>query len=157
FRRLLEEVFGDEQPPCRAVVHLWDLLAAPPGDTAPGSLESAATLGAVSVLHLVQALALAGWSDPPRLWLVTRGGQVTDPTEPPEAPAEAVSIAQAPVWGMGRTIDREHPELRCTRVDLSASGGPEELRALFQEVWVDSPEVDVALRGSRRHVARLTR
>src|SRR5262249_30693691 len=26
-----------------------------------------------------------------------------------------------------------------------------------QEVWVDSPEVDVALRGSRRHVARLTR
>ena len=154
FRRLLEEAFGDERPPCRAVVHLWDLLAAPPADTSPGSLESAAALGPVSVLHLVQALALAGWPDPARLWLVTRGAQVTDAAE---AQPEPVSVAQAPVWGMGRTIDHEHPELRCTRVDLSASGGAEELRALFQEVWTDSCEADVALRGSRRYVARLTR
>ena len=151
FRRLLEEAFGGERPLCRGVVHLWDLLAAPPADTSPGALESAAALGPVSVLHLVQALAMAGWSDPPRLWLVTRGAQVTG------AGAEPVSIAQAPVWGMGRTIDHEYPELRCTRVDLSAGGGPEELRALFQEVWSDHPEVDVALRGSRRYVARLTR
>ncbi|MFA9563383.1 MAG: SulP family inorganic anion transporter, partial [Acidimicrobiales bacterium] len=28
-----------------------------------------------------QALALAGWSEPPRLWLVTRGAQVTDASE----------------------------------------------------------------------------
>jgi acyl carrier protein len=68
-----------------------------------------------------------------------------------------VSIAQAPVWGLGRTIDHEHPELRCTRVDLSARGGEKELRALFNEVWADSREVDVALRGSRRFVARLAR
>jgi acyl transferase domain-containing protein/acyl-CoA synthetase (AMP-forming)/AMP-acid ligase II/acyl carrier protein len=151
FRRLLEDAFGQERPPCRGVVHLWDLLAAPPVDTSPESLESATTLGPVSVLHLVQALARAGWSDPPRLWLVTRGAQVTD------TDAEPVSIAQAPVWGMGRTIGHEHPELRCTCVDLSAGGGPEELRALLQEVWADNREVDVALRGSRRYVARLTR
>ena len=166
FRRLFEEAFGDDRPPCRAVVHLWDLLAAPPADTSTGSLESAAALGPVSVLHLVQALALAGWSEPPRLWLVTRGAQVTDASENTTATttvtttattAEPVSIAQAPVWGMGRTIDHEYPELRCTRVDLSASGRPEELPALFQEVWADNREVDVALRGSRRYVARLTR
>ncbi|MGH7735956.1 MAG: SDR family oxidoreductase, partial [Gemmatimonadales bacterium] len=70
---------------------------------------------------------------------------------------EPVSIAQAPVWGMGRTIGHEHPELRCTRVDLSAGGGPEELRALFHEVWADDRELDVALRDHRRYVARLTR
>jgi len=152
FRQLLEEAFGDERPRCRGVVHLWDLLAAPPADMSPDSLESATTLGAVSVLHLAQALTRAGWSTPPRLWLVTRGAQVT------ETPAtEPVSIAQAPAWGMGRTIDHEHPELRCTCVDLSAGGGPEELRALFREVWADDREVDVALRGSRRSVARLTR
>ncbi|MBV8290627.1 MAG: acyltransferase domain-containing protein, partial [Mycobacterium sp.] len=129
FRRLLEDAFADERPPCRGVVHLWDMLAAPPADTSPESLESATTLGPVSVLHLVQALARAGWSDPPRLWLVTRGAQVT------ETDTEPVSIAQAPVWGMARTIGHEHPELRCTCVDLSAGGGPEELRALFREVW----------------------
>jgi NAD(P)-dependent dehydrogenase (short-subunit alcohol dehydrogenase family)/acyl carrier protein len=151
FRQLFEDAFGDERPPCRGVVHLWGVSTAPPVDTSPGPLESATTLGPLSVLHLVQALALAGWSDAPRLWLVTRGAQVTD------TGAEPVSIAQAPVWGMGRTIDREHPELRCTCVDLSAGGGPEELRALFREVWADNREVDVALRGSRRYVARLTR
>ncbi|MGH3958724.1 SDR family NAD(P)-dependent oxidoreductase [Mycobacterium sp.] len=154
FRRLLAEAFTDDRPPCRGVVHLWDLLGVPPADTSPGSLESAIGLGPVSVLHLVQALALAGWPDPPRLWLVTRGAQVTGT---PDTDAEPVSIAQAPVWGMGRTVDHEQPELRCTRVDLSTGGGPEELRALFEEVWADDRAVDVALRGSRRYVARLAR
>jgi acyl transferase domain-containing protein/acyl-CoA synthetase (AMP-forming)/AMP-acid ligase II/acyl carrier protein len=153
FRQLLEDAFGDERPPCRGVVHLWDLLAASPADTSPDSLESDTTLGPVSALHLVQALALAGWSDPPRLWLVTRGAQVTETSE---TAAEPVSIAQAPVWGMGRTIDHEHPELHCTLVDLSAGGGPEELEALFREVWLDDREHEVALRGRRRYVARLT-
>ena len=162
FRQLLEDAFTDERPPCRGVVHLWDLLAAPPADTSPESLESATTLGPVSVLHLVQALARAGWSAPPRLWLVTGGAQVTATSE---TEAEPVSIAQAPVWGMARTIDHEHPELRCTCVDLSAGGGPEgipqevfeEVEALFREVWADRREGDVALRGSRRYVERLTR
>ncbi len=151
FRRLLGEAFGGERPPCRGVVHLWSLLTAPPADTSTDSLESATALGPLSVVHLVQALGLSGWSEAPRLWLVTRGAQEADiDTEP-------VSIAQAPVWGLGRTIDHEYPELRCTRVDLSARGGPEELRPLFQEIWSDDPEAGVALRGRRRYVARLMR
>ncbi len=129
FRQLLEDAFTDERPPCRGVVHLWDLLATPPADTSPESLESDTTLGPVSALHLVQALALAGWQAPPRLWLVTGGVQVTDTSKTTcKTGAEPVSIAQAPVWGLGRTIDHEHPELHCTLIDLSAGGGPEEAR-----------------------------
>jgi amino acid adenylation domain-containing protein len=151
FRRLLEEAFGANRPPCRGVAHLWSLLSATPGETSTDSLESARVLGTLSVLHLAQALTLVGWPDPPRLWLVTRGAQVVDAVVAP------VSIAQAPLWGMGRSIDHEHPELRCSRVDLSADGGPEELRALFEELWADGPEPDAALRGSLRYVARLAR
>ncbi|WP_232001809.1 type I polyketide synthase [Mycobacterium sp. 852014-52450_SCH5900713] len=158
FKQLLEDAFTDDRPPCRGVVHLWDLLAAPPAETSLESLDSATTLGPVSVVHLVQALARAGWSPSPRLWLVTRGTQVTD-TSAPEA--EPVSIAQAPVWGMARTIDHEQPELRCTCVDLSAGGGAEEaqqeVQALFREMWADDRDGDVALRGDRRYVERLTR
>ena len=153
FRRLLEDAFADKRPPCCGVVHLWDLLAAPPADTSPDSLELATTLGPLSVVHLVQALALSGWSESPRMWLVTRGAQVTQTSE---TEAEPVSIAQAPVWGLGRTVEHEHPELRCTLVDLSAGGGPEELEGLFREVWADDREGQLALRGSRRYVARLT-
>jgi acyl transferase domain-containing protein/acyl-CoA synthetase (AMP-forming)/AMP-acid ligase II/acyl carrier protein len=151
-RRLLEEAsFGVKRPPCRGVVHLWSLLAAPPAKASTDSLESARVRGTLSVLHLVQALTLAGWPDTPRLWLVTRAAQVAG------AGVEPVSIAQAPLWGMGRSIEHEHPELRCSRVDLSAGGGREELRALFDELWADGPEADVALRGSLRYVARLAR
>ncbi|ORW17621.1 beta-ketoacyl synthase [Mycobacterium nebraskense] len=156
FRLLLEDAFTDARPPCRGVVHLWDLLAAPAADTSPESLDSATTLGPVSVLHLVQALARAGWSAPPRLWLVTGGSQVTGTSKTTsETAAEPVSIAQAPVWGMARTIEHEHPELRCTCVDLSVGGGPEEVGALFREVWADGRDGDVALRGGRRYVERL--
>uniref|UniRef100_UPI00389A1B6A type I polyketide synthase n=1 Tax=Mycobacterium sp. HUMS_1102779 TaxID=3383487 RepID=UPI00389A1B6A len=158
FRRLLEDAFGEGRPPCRGVVHLWNLLAASPADTSAESLESAVTLGPVSVLHLVQALARAGWPASPRMWLVTRGAQVTDALEiEGETRAEPVSIAQAPVWGMAHTIDHEHPELHCSCVDLSADGGPEEVQALFREVWADGREDEVALRGDRRYVARLVR
>lgn len=148
FRRLCEDVIGRGRPPCRGVVHLWGLRSASLDDTSIESLESDTTLCTVSVLHLVQALAPVSRSAPPRLWLVTSGTQV------PDGGAEPVSIAQAPMWGMGRTIDHEHPELRCTRIDLSG-GGTEELRALFQEVWADNADVEVALRASRRYVARL--
>ena len=151
FRRLLQEAFGANRPPCRGVVHLWSLLAAPPAETSTDTLESGRVLGTLSVLHLAQALTLVSWPDTPRLWLATRGAQVADGVVAP------VSIAQAPLWGMGRSIDHEHPELRCSRVDLSADGGPEELRALFDELWADGPEPDVALRGSLRYVARLAR
>ncbi|HEU4363324.1 MAG TPA: SDR family NAD(P)-dependent oxidoreductase, partial [Mycobacterium sp.] len=154
FRRLLNEAFDGDRPPCRGVVHMWSLRAAPLADTSVDSLESATTLGPLSVLYLLQALTLAGWGNSPRLWLVTRGAQVTDPADRTAGP---VAVAQAPVWGMSRSIDHEYPELRCSCVDLSADGGPEELRALFGELWADSRELDLALRGCRRYVARLTR
>ena len=148
FRRLLGEAFS-ERPPCRGVVHLWSLTAAPPTETSTDSLESARALGAATVLHLVQALTTSGWPDTPRLWLVTRGAQAIG------GDGEAVSIAQAPLWGMGRSIDHEYPELRCSRVDLSLGGSAEELHALARELCAETPEPDVALRGDRRYVARL--
>ncbi|HYB36738.1 MAG TPA: SDR family NAD(P)-dependent oxidoreductase [Mycobacterium sp.] len=150
FRRLLDEAFGEKQP-ARGVVHLWSLLAAPAAQTSTESLQAAQVLGTSSVLHLVQALAAADWSDTPRLWLVTRGAQAVNPG------VEPLSVAQAPVWGMGRSIDYEYPELRCARVDLSAGRDAEELRALAEELWADGPEADLAFRGSQRYVARLSR
>jgi acyl transferase domain-containing protein/acyl-CoA synthetase (AMP-forming)/AMP-acid ligase II/acyl carrier protein len=154
FRRLLTEAFGGAgapRPPCRGVVHLWSLMVAAAAQTSTDSLEAARVLGPVCVLHLVQALIQSGWPDPPRLWLVTRAAQAIGDD------VETVSIAQAPLWGMGRSIDREHPELRCARVDLSSQGGIQELGALVRELCADTPEADVALRGTRRFVARLAR
>ncbi|MEO8816118.1 MAG: type I polyketide synthase [Mycobacterium sp.] len=157
FQQMLRAAFGGDRPPCRGVVHLWNLLAAPPAQTDCASLESATTLGTLSVVHLIQALMLVGWSESPRLWLVTRGAQPAGAADTAQAAGQPLAVAQAPVWGIGHGIEHEYPELRCACVDLSADGGPEELRGLFSELWSDSSEVDVALRGYRRYVARLAR
>ncbi|MEZ0364409.1 SDR family NAD(P)-dependent oxidoreductase [Mycobacterium sp. pUA109] len=148
FRRLLRDACDDAHP-CGGVLHLWSLLAA--ADTSTESLDAAQRLGATSVLHLVQALTASGRTDTPRLWLVTRGAQ------PVGTDGAGVAIAQAPLWGMGRSIQHEHPELRCSRVDLSSDGDPAELGALVAELCADTPETDVALRGGERYVARLAR
>ncbi|WP_231384346.1 type I polyketide synthase [Mycobacterium sp. UM_WGJ] len=152
FAELLRAAFGGDRPHCRGVVHLWNLLAAAAADTTEESLATATDLGSLSVVHLIQALTLAGWPESPRLWLVTRGAQ---PAGWEDAESRPLSVAQAPVWGLGRSIDHEYPELHATGVDLSVAGGGEELRGLFSEIWSDSSETDVALRGQRRYVARL--
>ncbi len=138
FRRLLDEL----QVPLQGVVHLWSLM---------DSMESGRLLGPTSVLHLVQALAATPQSDSPRLWLVTQGAQ------PVETETDVVSIAQAPLWGMGRSIDHEHPELHCSRVDLPFEERPEHLEALVEELLADARDTDVALRGAQRYVTRLAR
>jgi phthiocerol/phenolphthiocerol synthesis type-I polyketide synthase C len=136
FRRLLDDLHA----PLRGVVHLWSLT---------DSLESGRVLGPTSVLHLVQALT-ATQAHSPRMWLVTQGAQ-------PVADTDVISLAQAPLWGMGRSIDHEHPELRCSRVDLPIREHPEDLAALVEELIADASDTDVAFRGARRYVARLAR
>ncbi|HXS85984.1 MAG TPA: SDR family NAD(P)-dependent oxidoreductase [Mycobacterium sp.] len=136
FRRLLDDL----QAPLHGVVHLWSLT---------DSLESGRVLGPTSVLHLVQALTATSQQHSPRLWLVTQG------TQPVAADTDVVSLAQAPLWGMGRSIAHEHPELRCSRVDLPIHPQPDDVAALVEELLADAGDTDVAFRGARRHVARL--
>ena len=64
---------------------------------------------------------------------------------------------QAPLWGLGSVIALEHPELNCTRIDLDPSGRDEDNAAvLLQEMLSgQTSELEIALRGTTRHVARL--
>lgn len=152
FRRLLREALGAQPIPCRGVLHLWSLSSpsSPSGLDAGTALAEQQTLGCVSVFHLVQALAQAGWRDAPRLWLVTAGAQAVEPSAD-------VSVAQAPLWGLGRAIAHEHSELRSTCVDLSRAPALAEVEALAREVRLDGREDQIALRGELRYGARLRR
>ena len=151
-RQLLEEALQSGGPPCRGVLHLWSLEASRPEEaTTLASLQAARELGSSSVLLLVQELAKARVPEPPRLWLVTRGAQTVG--------KEPVSVAQSPLWGLGRVIALEHPELQCVCIDLEPGGGRDEVQSLFQEVWSgDRDDADqVAFRGAVRYVPRLMR
>ncbi|MBI1357399.1 MAG: SDR family NAD(P)-dependent oxidoreductase [Acidobacteria bacterium] len=124
--------------PCRGVVHCTALDAAEPSADDPACW---------SAVRLVRNLAQGGWRNPPRLFLLTRGAQAT-------TAGEAVAVAQTPLWGLGRTIAIEHPDLACTRIDLDAGCEPARLAA---ELLAEPSEDQLALRGERRYALRLTR
>jgi acyl transferase domain-containing protein/acyl carrier protein len=142
FRRLLADLEEADPLPLKGVTYLWGLN--PPQDALIESLEEARTLGCTGALHLTQALARLVAA--PRLWLVTRE---TQPVED-----KPVSVEQAPLWGLGKVISMEHPELGCTRVDL---GGSEEARSLFRELWAEDGEDQISLRDGGRYVPRVVR
>src|SRR6266516_3968028 len=131
-----------ERSPLRGVIHLWS--------TGTASLQTAQTLGCNAVLHLVQSLVMRGAAlGSPQLWLVTRGTQPVLSTEPAD-------IAQAPLWGLGRTIAFELPELKCTLVDLDpAVDATAAATLLARQLGVADAEDQVALRAGHRWVPRL--
>ncbi|HVK63791.1 MAG TPA: SDR family NAD(P)-dependent oxidoreductase [Polyangium sp.] len=150
YRAVLHEAFSKERP-CRGVVHLWSLDATATADTSAEALLSAQRQSSVSALYLAQALLREGFRDLPRLVLVTRGAQAVA-TE-----RHAVQVAQAPLWGLGRTLGMEHPELGCTLLDLSPRPEAGEAFSLWRELLASDGEDQVALREGVRHVARLVR
>ncbi|HYH96128.1 beta-ketoacyl reductase, partial [Hyalangium sp.] len=141
--RLVREVFHGGAN-FRGVVHLGSLDVASEAGASSEWLSTARTLGCQSVLLLIQALMKAGLRDSPRLWLVTRGAQES-----------GASLAQAPLWGLARSVTYEAPELRCTCVDLSSEGGPGDMGLLVSELARNEDEEQLSFRGGRRYVARL--
>ncbi len=142
----LRRLFADLQArsiPIAGIVHCWTTQAARPSE----DLQQAMVAGPIAALHLVQALAQSPWKVTPRLWLVTTGAL-------PLA-GETVAPAQAPLWGLGRTLARELPELRCTLVDLPALPGPREVDQLVACLAADTDEPQIALRNGIARVARL--
>jgi myxalamid-type polyketide synthase MxaE and MxaD len=149
FQHLLKDITGDHQPRYRGIVHLWGLEEIPGNSL--NAVQNAQVLGCASVLHLVQAIVQAGWSAHPRLWLVTQGTQAIATVPVP------LQVQQASLWGLGRVIAMEHPELNCACLDLPPLAEESDLQHLLQELWFPDSENQIAYRQGVRHVARLVR
>ncbi|WP_436763653.1 type I polyketide synthase [Streptosporangium sp. V21-05] len=126
--------------PPKAVVHL-------PGGKVSGG-KTGDLEGCFDVLGLVRALVTHGGQSVPRLWLVTTAAQAPDGTED-------VVPERTAVWGIGRVIPYEHPELRCSLADLPSDPGQAVLDALRAEIMSDGTETEIALRTGHRYAARL--
>ncbi|MEV4391049.1 SDR family NAD(P)-dependent oxidoreductase [Nonomuraea sp. NPDC049607] len=148
--RLLATVTAEGRPPLRGVVHLWSLEAAMPLErTDLATVADAQRLGVHHLVLLVQALSAVS---PVRLWLVTRGVHHVVEAD------TAVSVSQAPVWGLGRTLRWEHPELDCRMIDLDLAPALGVVSALLAELRADPAGEggeEIALRGDVRYAPRL--
>ncbi len=134
---------GDKNHTLNGVIHLWSLDSSQNNELTIAELETATKLGCISTLHLVQALNAK--SQFPRLVLVTRGATT------------ASGIASSCLWGMGKTIALEHPELNCTNIDLAETPPQNEANELFTEIWHPQNETQIAFKGGNRTVARLVK
>ncbi|MBP0010702.1 SDR family NAD(P)-dependent oxidoreductase, partial [Roseofilum sp. Belize Diploria] len=134
------------------IIHLWSLETTPSQHLTQSALESAQQYGCGSVLHLVQAIEKHWNSDSvsPKLWLMTKGSQSV-------LPSEAVEIAQTPLWGLGKVISLEHPQLWGGLIDLEQESSPHEAERLLQLLEEEQEEEQLAIRNGEIYVARLER
>ncbi|MEM9924049.1 MAG: amino acid adenylation domain-containing protein [Cyanobacteria bacterium P01_D01_bin.50] len=138
-------------PQVSRVVHLWSLDI--PEATTQFNLLSQSQLSCGSTLHLVQAL-LGTDNQSPALWLVTQGTQAI-------GDYPVTGVAQSPLWGMGKALALEHPELNCVRLDLNPEKTGDEVNILWSEIKhsLNSQDIEdqIAWRDNRRYIPRLSR
>ena len=133
---------------CDAIVHAWALASTA---SAAGGDELAGTVETLSLTGLRLLQSLDRHSVVSRLYFVTRGAQ-------PVNGDAVVEPGHAAMWGLASAIAVEHPELRCTRIDLDPSATIATATTALLAELIAAPDDDlVALRDGRRFVARLKR
>ncbi|MGW0284019.1 SDR family NAD(P)-dependent oxidoreductase [Streptomyces sp. NPDC003236] len=140
----LKSVLDD--PTVTDIVRVWRTR---PGEMSVDRLRAESEDNYRDLLTTVGVLDAAGLSRPPRLWLVTQGAQAL----PGDPAGDGGHLAAATLWGFGRVLLTEYPQLRTTLVDLAPGSG---LTPLLEE-WRTEPagEYQVAYRSGRRYVRRL--
>ncbi|MGB3533335.1 MAG: SDR family NAD(P)-dependent oxidoreductase, partial [Microcoleaceae cyanobacterium] len=136
----------------KGVINLWSLESHQVENLTSEELKIASRLGWNSTLNIVQSLVKTLDSELPDLWLVTRESISTGEN------ASLSGIVQSPVWGIGKVIALEHPELKCIRIDLSAEYNVEnQAEIILKELNTNSNEDQIAWQNDIRLVARLAR
>ena len=129
---------------CAGLVHLWAL------DTSSNDPGRAQVQGTGSALSLMQAIAgLREDRRPAGVWLVSAGAAS------PSNDFPVVNPQQTPLWGLGRVVNIEQPDLRCVNIDIGETSDEEDLEALCDELLRPGREEQVAFRRGGRYVARL--
>ena len=105
------------------------------------------------VLQLVRSLQASKDAVAPRLWILSSSAVSV-------LPSEDVRVAQAPLWGLCRTLMLEHPETSPVLIDVGsevATVGAEQQIAdmVMSEIAASGPEPMVAFRHGTRYAARL--
>ncbi len=145
YQQILENVPDDI-----GVVYLWNLDT--PADAA---INSTTEQLCVQMLSLTQALTASTFTKS-GVWVVTQNGQAVATGD------TLTGLPQASLWGMGKVIAMEHPELRYVMVDLPPDSADVMASRLMSELKFSqqvsqSQENQVAYRSNQRYVARLAR
>ncbi|MEH2361779.1 type I polyketide synthase [Nostoc sp.] len=144
FHRLLSEISLSAESTLE-IVHLWSL------DTNSEKISTALELSCGSGLYLVQAIAQTHSFKRGKLWFVTQGGQAVSDH------LTDIRVQQSAVWGLGKVIGLEHPNIDCVNLDLDPEEKATDLYSLLAELAVSNSDDQVAYRQGIRYVPQLVR
>jgi len=138
FHKLIQE--ADPQRGVVVITCQWS------DETTLDSLKGEMNRYSAEVLHLAQAIAAS--EHKPTLWLVTESAQALG-----DAPH---GFSLATMWGWGRVIALEHPEIWGGLIDLDMRDAPYVSAAeIFTEITQPDGEDQIVWREGMRYVARL--
>jgi len=146
YQQLAEQLLSDSSMNLGGIINLWPLDSSSPEKSTLTSLTEDQVRSCQSTLYLAQAFG----KDLIPLYLVTAGVQSLEKEEKP------IAFAQAPIWGLARTISFEYPDLKKINIDLDPSepAGPS-AQKVYQEIRADDQEDQVVYRHGKRYVPRL--
>uniref|UniRef100_UPI0026132A92 SDR family NAD(P)-dependent oxidoreductase n=1 Tax=Crocosphaera sp. TaxID=2729996 RepID=UPI0026132A92 len=137
--------------PLKGIIHLWSLDTTATKDLNLNSLKEAQKITCGSLLYTLQTLTELSLQVTPKLWLVTRGVQ------PIESEKTSLSVAQSPLWGMGKVVALEFPDWWGGMIDLDINTSDQEINQLLSEIENSQGEDKIAFRESKRYVPRLVK
>ena len=152
YERMVKRVGAVADKRVAGIIHLWsmDIDAPPPGSTLPMPNEDP---GWPSILNLVKALPKATCNGQVPMTIVTAGAM------PAGIQPGPVNAFQSLIWGLGRVIASEHPELQCKIIDIEPSViDTDHPKGLLEEIIsTHRAENQIALRKGERFGLRLVK
>jgi len=117
----------------------------------PFDLQEHQNRRCLSIVHLIQALGQVVLPSSPTVSLITAGAVTV-----PELTESRPSPSQAPLWGLGRVIMNEHPELDCRLIDLQMGQDLSGIAdTLLTELTEPDLENEITLTDRSRYVLRM--
>ena len=151
FQKLWEALGFSTDLPLKGIINLWGLETTATKDLNLNSLKEAQKLTCGTLLYTLQTLTELSLQVAPKLWLVTRGVQWI------ESEKTSLSVAQSPLWGMGKVVGLEFPDWWGGMIDLDINTSDQEINQLLSEIENSQGEDKMAFRGGKRYVARLVK
>ncbi|WP_428846901.1 type I polyketide synthase [Nocardia terpenica] len=99
-----------------------------------------------ALIATIQIVARRSLARSPRIWALTRGVRDASSVD---------SLAQSPLWGVGRVLATEHPQLWGGTVDLPEQPGDGDIRQLFDVIRSQPVEDVISIGNDRCSAARL--
>ncbi|WP_040656620.1 SDR family NAD(P)-dependent oxidoreductase [Rubidibacter lacunae] len=132
------------------VVYLRPLDAPPLDEAGREPLDTSCAGECLNVVNILRAFDDLDSEGELRLVLVTRDVQQIEDDD------NGTGVLSAPLWGLGRVAENEYPDRRIRLIDLPGAAETIDPARIYEEATQrTSRELEVALRGGERYVARL--